>query len=353
MQPISDLPKDLFENVTYHTLRNQAGKFNIRTEDHFLFGYEDKFRGVKKSFSEGQPPFYLSHSETFETTCKTFCGLFGVEPDLLTEFHDEAKTWNAFIVSHSNMVSYEPEYSAQPVLGRLSQFADAQANSFVNFPLIGGFNSYGFDKNPAFFYLVGTPFRALSGSLLTLDNFRFTKDDEKLPFIVGNRSEALARLIDTLVKRFGNARSAFDKLLAQMATQQVLETDFAPVVLDLYNRNRNPQSIQNDDRLRQRVRRLYIDAADSVKKRNTVPWTEFIRFIVRYNQFFFHKEILLESIEELFSRKESYQKFDVLFRRFLNDPGAFIHYVDGQVSDWERIKDTVLDTPGVTGFRPG
>lgn len=348
MKPIEDLPKDFFENVTFYPLDHRAGKYNISTDDYFIFGFEDRFRGVKRAFNEDKLPFYLSHQETFNTTKQIFYELSGFEPDLLTEFHDKDKTWNAFIVTHSSFVKYTQKTKANSSYPLFDYVDAAEDEPFINFPLIGGFNNYSLDKNPAFFYLIGTPFQPDSGSLLTLDNFRFTKVEDKRPFVVDNRKAALDQLVKSIAVRFKGARANFDKLLVKMTTQQILKEEFAPVVLDLYNRNRNPQSIRNDDGLRHRVKRLYINAANSVKKLELVPWTEFIRFIIRYNQFYFYEEILLESVEELFSRKDSYQKFETLFNRFLTDRPSYERYVNGQVIDWERIKENVLNSPTVS-----
>ena len=350
MQPISSLPADFFENVTFHTLDHRAGKFNVSTDEYFVFGYEDKFRGTKQAFDVDKPPFYLLHSETFTIVKEVFAGLFSKKPDLLTVFYDENKIWNAFIVGHSDFVKYDqpnPRINQQADLFAYNSETDRQ---FQHFPLIGGVNSYGFDKNPAFFYLIATPFHKDSGSLLTLDNYRFTKDEEKWPFVEGDRDTARAELILRVIKKFREAESDFEQMLGKMSLKYIRSDEFAPVVLDLYNRNRNPQSIRNDDLLRRRVKRLYLDAKSFTRRRTSVPWTEFMHFIVQYNQFYFDKSLLLEGVEELFSKKESYRKFDRIFQQFVTDPDRFQSYVDDQVREWKRIEKLVLDMPSVTNL---
>lgn len=350
MYPIDSLPDDFFEQVSIHPLDHRAGKFNISTNDYFVFGYEDKFRGTKQAFDINKPPFYLLHSETFEIVQEVFYRLFSQKPDLLTVFHDDDKTWNAFIVGSSDFVEYE-EQTDRYFREQAPLFSEpAENGQFEHFPLIGGFNSYGFDKNPAFFYLIATPFQKDSGSLLTLDNYRFTKDKEKYPFVVGNKPAAIAKLISTITNQFKDAESDFEQLLGSMSAKQIARHEFAPVVLDLYNRNRNPQSIRNDDQLRYRVKRLYLNANGFTSKGAKVPWTEFMHFIVRYNQFHFHKALLLEAVEELFSKKDSYRKFDRLFRQFVTDDTRFKSYVDDQVNDWKRIEKLVMDMPSITNL---
>ena len=360
MKTISSLPKDFFEPVSFYPLDHRAGKFNISTDNYFVFGHEDKFRGIKKAFDVDKPPFYLLHEETFKVAKNVFWKLFNAEPDLLTVFHDVDKTWNAFIIGSSKDVQYEQEdkhneFSDLMQLKSVDERTDEAAilnKDFLHFPLIGGFNNYGFDKTPAFFYLIATPFGESSGSVLAVDNFRFSKDEEKLPFVLADRQNALDQLVKNIAKRFEAAQLDFEQLLESISGKKVIGNIFAPVVLDLYNRNRNLQSILNDDQLRHRVKRLYLDAKKFTDKRIEISWSEFIHFIVRYNQFYFEKTLLLEGVEELFSRKDSYRKFDRLFRQFLIEPDRFSPYVDNQVSDWKRIEKIVLNMPSMTNLQP-
>jgi len=332
MNSIDSLPPDFFEDVTLHKLDHRAGRYNITTDQYYVFGYQDQFRGIKKAYNDDSPPFYLLHKETFEVTRRVFENLFGYPPDQVKVYHDENKTWNAFIVGSSALTRYEQSAAFEP------ENTFAKAAPFVHFPLIGGINNYDLDKNPAFFYLIATPFQKDYGSVLTLDNFRFQKEEDKSLLFSTNRDYSLFALSDIIAKQFKKSEREFNDLLNSIQNQRINSWEFAPVVLDLYNKNRNPESILIDNTLRQRVRKLHMDAQKHLRRQHEVPWTEFIHFITRYNQFELYKGLQLESVEELFSKKEAFQKFDKAFRVFLEYPERFTSYVQSQVNDWQRIE---------------
>ena len=302
MQPIDDLNYGFFEDVTLHPLRNIADLSIITSDDYFVFGHGHKFKGIKKVYENEKLPFYLLHEETFDIAKRVFKNLFGHEPDQVKVYHNDEKTWNAFIVGSKALTKDEgTQYTNSP-------FTFEEAGSFTHFPLIGGINNYDLDRNPAFFYLIATPFKKAQGSLLTLDNFRFHREDDKKIFFSQSREHALSDTIISISRQFEEAAARFDTLLKSIAHHSIPSEAFAPVVLDLYDRNRNPESIRNDERLRSRVKRLFNDAKINHRRYPETSWTEFIHFITRYNQFDLNRGLPLESVEELFSKKEAYRK---------------------------------------------
>lgn len=153
-----------------------------------------------------------------------------------------------------------------------------------------------------------------------------------------------------IAKKFAESQDDFNELMAKMSAESIDREYFAPVVLDIYDRNRNLESIRNDSDLRNRVKILFRDAEEFVEGKSNdfyreitpLEWTEFIYFILRYNHFDFEHEPRLEKVEELFSKKDAYRKFVKLFKNFLNNKNAYHRYVANQVDDWERIREYIL-----------
>lgn len=334
-------PPNFFEPISYHPLAHRAGKFNVDSTQFYVFNHEDQFRGFKSAYSEGSPPFFLFHQEVLDGACQIFRNLFGHEPDLLRFFANEQKTWNAFLVTSQQVAKFDYELTdelfSEPALRQGFNKEDRQP--FRHFPLIGGFNDYAYGGNPAFFYLIATPFRQTTASFLTVDNFRFLQDLDKHPFTQprANRVTLLQSTCRRVTDSFRKERDKFDKLLTEMADYQIDKDYFAPVVLDLYNRNRNVESVRNDDTLRASLRYLYQQADDFSYGQSTLPWSDFIHFIIRYNEFNLDQDWLLKRIEELFAEKRSYKKFNDLFAKFSVDNTRYTRYTADQLSDWRRV----------------
>lgn len=340
MRPIQSLPKDFFEPITFHPLDHRAGRFNVSTKEYYIFNHEDGYRGIKKAFDEKSEPFFLRHEEAFKGACHIFREQFGHEPDLVQWYHDENKTWNAFLVTSQTMKQKAMNKEA-------TLFPTEARDEFRTFPLIGAFNGYSINDHPAFFLIVSTPFEEERGSFLTLDAFRFQSHDDRKLFVgqsPADRKKHLAALSKRIAGGFNLAKNHFDDLIERMRQRTIIKEFFAPVVLDLYNMNRNLESVRNDEELRGRIRKLFTQSENSLFRfRNAVPWTEFIHFIIRYNDYSIGTHSLpLSQVEELFSVKRSYQKFERLFDVFFHDDRRFVQYVDDQMGDWEKVKGLVF-----------
>lgn len=339
---ISTPPANFFEPISYHSLAHRAGKFNVDSTQFYVFNHDDQFRGFKSAYSQGYPPFFLYHREVFDGACQIFKNLFGHEPDLLRFFSNEQKTWNAFLVTSQQVAKFDYEIT-EDLFGekQLRQSLDKKDRQpFRHFPLIGGFNDYAYEQNPAFFYLIATPFRQTTASFLTVDNFRFLQDLDKRPFTEPgiNRAALLQSTCQRVTVSFRKERDKFEKLLTEMASNRIKTDYFAPVVLDLYNRNRNTESVRNDDTLRASLRYLYQQADNFSYGQSSLLWSDFIHFIIRHNEFNLDQDWLLKRIEELFAEKRSYKKFNDLFTKFLGDNARYNRYVIDQLTDWDRVR---------------
>lgn len=356
------LPLNFFEHVTIQPLDHLTDNHRIKTDKYFVFNYQSGFRGFKAAYPEEALPFFLHHEEVFWGACQLFENLFQHKPDLIRFFHDDEKTWNAFLVTSWQLAkneepdvqewavadqdptmygSWQPEYYVPPMRTRHSQYG----KGFEHFPLIGAVNDYGFDKTPAFFYLVATPFRHSLASFLTLANFRFLKDADKIPFARygTNRKAELARICRDVSKQFKREQQEFDQLLSTMSNRVIESEFFGPVVLDLYNRNRNLESIRNDATLRNAIRITYSQARDFSRSTSELLWSDFIHFIIRYNEFDLEEDWLHSRIIELFKEKRSFKKFEEVFRKFLHNNSRYQTYINDQQSTWELIRCEILE----------
>lgn len=317
---------------------SRAGRFNVQSGKHYIFSIEDEFKGIKKSLIEGDLPFYFTHEETFNTACMIYEKMYKKMPTSLYYFHNEEKTWNAFILL-DDLKDHEHFY----------HFFDKSItpkNSY--YQLIGAFNGYGMDENPAFFLLISSPFETSRTSFLTLDSFRFLKDDDKLSCYKFKGNISPAKIIGFVEKRalqFEFEEKKFKELLEKYQKINLDRKYFMPIILDLYNLNRNSESVKNDNKLSKAILDLK-DAANFPLQvfYNNLNWTTFISFIVRYNSFKLNSGIFPKhEIESLFAKKKAYTKFTDMFSKFEVDQKGFKTYANHQLSDWEKVEKIIKE----------
>lgn len=357
------LPTNFFEYVTYDSLNHQASYDKVRTLDYFVFNCGAGFRGFKATYLNEVLPFFLFHEEVFWGACQVFENLFKHKPNLIRFFHDDEKTWNAFLVTSQQLaLTEEPSEEDLTIVDREPDiyggwrpdfpFPPPKAanfgfgKEFKHFPLIGAVNDYGYDKTPAFFYLVATPFRQSKASFLTLANFRFLKDADKLPFARygTDRRGEMARICRDVSRQFKREQQHFDQLLGTMSNRVIDNQFFGPVVLDLYNRNRNLESIRNDATLRNAICATYDQASEFSRLTPKLLWSDFINFIIRYNEFDLEEAWLHSRIVELFKEKRSFKKFEEVFGKFLHNNTRYQTYINDQQSTWELIRNDVYQS---------
>jgi hypothetical protein len=341
MKKIKDLPTDFFEKIELSTLTCMTDKHVIKSKDYYIFSSDNNFRGIKKSSSEGGIPFFLTHKELFDSACLIYEKMYKSSPEYLYYFHDEAKMWNAFIVS-----GYDFDTINAYKDGFFENNMPIQVGDTNGFPAIGASNSYEMDENPAFFYVVTSPVDNRN-TFLTIDNFRFRRAVDREVLLKAKKNNSFTQWMESFAhdkaETFLAAETKFKKLLKDLSVKEVEPQFFAPIVLDLYNKNRNIQSVKNDVELSRDIYKLYNNANGFVDKGryyNGINWTIFVSFILRYTNFDLANGTSFpkEKIEELFSTKDSYQKFRDIFSKFINDSERFDQYAKNQLEDWLKLE---------------
>lgn len=333
------LPLGFFEKIELHPLDNKAGRFNVQSNKHFIFSMEHNFRGIKKALKTKDYPFFFTHQESFETACAIFKELYKKDPTTVYYFHNTDKTWNGFVVSNDDL--NENSY--------LFPSAEAKYN-----PLIGAFNGYGMDENPAFFMLISSPFDSNNSSFLTIDNFRFLYDVDKIslfkvkekenPHIYNFEKGNIESFVKRTAVQFKYEEEIFNKILERYQKINLDEIFFMPIILDLYNQNRNLESIKNDPKLLISILNLKNAAENQMIYSNTLNWGSLISFIVRFNEFSLQSGIFPKTeIEKLFAKKQAYIKFLEVFRKFVDNQSRFENYAKNQLADWLKIEHLIKE----------
>lgn len=340
----SKLPASFFEKIVLHPLDNKAGKFNVQSDKHFVFSMEHNFRGIKKALKRQEHPFFFTHEESFNTACAIFKELYKKDPTSVYYFHHADKTWNGFVVTHEDLI--EETYGSYQLRFPIYE-------SKYN-PLIGAFNGYGMDENPAFFMLISSPFDAKKSSFLTIDNFRFLNDDDKLslykakdkvkPNTFNFDKKSLKSFIVRTAAQFKNEEDKFNNILKKYQKINLDKTYFMPIILDLYNQNRNSESVKNDPKLLKSILGLKNAAEQQMRYSKTLNWGSLISFIVRFNEFSLESGIFPKTdIESLFSKKKAYTKFLEIFKKFLDNQSRFENYANNQLADWLKIESVIKE----------
>ncbi len=335
----SKIPVDFFEKIELNTLDQRAGRFNVQSDEHFIFSIEDKYRGIKRTVKKIGHPFFFTHEETLDTACAIYKRLYKKEPTEVHYFHDEDKTWNGFVVSED-----------------LTNKGVVQTSLFESqyYPLIGAFNGYGMDENPAFFMLISSPFgkEKRRTSYLTIDSFRFLSSVEKecvykekassKPTTYRFKSGPYGEFIEKVTSQFKEEEEIFNSLLKTYQAIPLEEKYFMPIILDLYNKNRNTESVKNDDKLIRSILTLKQAAEKQLRYSEKLTWASFIGFIVRYNEFELVSGVFLKGeIEELFAKKQVYIKMSEIFGKCLHDTVRFNNYAENQLAEWLKIEALV------------
>lgn len=284
-------------------------------------------------------PFYFTHEETFKIACDIYNKLYKKKPTNIHYFHDEEKTWNAFIVSN-DLTNEEYVFNLfdEPTI-------KIHENSY--YPLIGALNGYGMDENPAFFMMISSPFDTSKTSFLSLDSFRFLKEEDKSYYYKSKGvivEEKMQQFVERRALQFKNEENNFKILLKDYQKITLDREYFMPIILDLYNQNRNVESVKNDSKLLKSISDLRNAAEAHLRPFDkNVNWATFISFIVRYNSFDLKSGIFPKhEIESLFSKKKAYTKFIEMFGKFKVDKKSFNSYANNQVSDWEKVKKVII-----------
>ncbi len=337
----STLPISFFEKIELNTLDSRAGRFNVQSDEHFIFSVEDKYRGIKKVFKKKEHPFFFTHEETLDIACEVYKKLYIEEPTSLYYFHDEDKTWNAFVVANEGVYLFDKngELNHQSLLFQQKYY-----------PLIGAFNGYGMEENPAFFMLTSSPFDKFNSSFLTIDSFRFLSGTEKeamykikisdKPNTYRFKIDAINLFIEDVASKFKIKEEDFKILLETYQMIPLEKKYFMPIILDLYNQNRNIESVRNDSKLMKSIINLKKAAELQLRQSiHSLTWGSFISFIVHYNEFNLDSGIYPKAdIEKLFSKKKAYTKFLEMFGKFRRDSKRFNNYAENQLEDWLKIE---------------
>lgn len=340
MQAIfNELPSNFFEPVTYHQLDCRAGKFNVSSDYHYVFNFEDKFIGIKKSPSIHSLPFFLHHEESLKMACMIYEQTFNQMPNELLFFHNEQKNWNAFIVGYRSEEEQLAYYN--------NLFTSSVRADIDYFPMVGAFNTFEFGENPFFSLLITSPFDKGKYSFLSLEDYRFPKDSGNDLLKRQYKGQlfsdaALANTSKIIASSFRDADDQFKQILGEYSGKKLDYSYFAPIILDLYNINRNVESIKNDEKLERKIRHHSELARLFIPKNTAATWTTIIAYMVRYSDFKITNGIFPKNnILDIFAQKQSYKKFETIFSKFVNDEPRFIRYADDQVADWNRIKHLI------------
>ncbi len=340
MQAIFDkLPSNFFEPVTYYQLECRAGKFNVSSEYHYVFNFEDKFIGIKKSQSIHSLPFFLHHEESLKMACMIYEQTFNQMPNELLYFHEKQKNWNSFIVGYRSEGKELAYYN--------NLFTSSIRIDVDYFPMVGAFNSFEFGENPFFSLLITSPFDKHNYSFLSLEDFRFPKDSGNDLLKRQYKGQlfsdaALAKASEIIARTFGDADTKFKQKLIEYSCRELDSSYFAPIILDLYNINRNVESIKNDKKLEKRIRHHFDLANLFIIRNEMATWSTIIAYMVRYSDFKITNGIFpKKNILDIFAQKQCYKKLETIFSKFVNDEPRFIRYADNQVADWNRIKHLI------------
>lgn len=204
--------------------------------------------------------------------------------------------------------------------------------------------------------LISSPFDANDSSFLTIDNFRFLYDVDKISlFKVKEKDEEkndiyhfnknnLESFIKRTAQQFKNEEEIFYNILQNYQKINLDKTYFMPIILDLYNQNRNSESVKNDPKLLKSILGLKNATEQQMRYSKTLNWGSLISFIVRFNEFSLESGIFPKTdIESLFSKKKAYTKFLEIFKKFLDNQSRFENYANNQLADWLKIESIIIE----------
>lgn len=202
--------------------------------------------------------------------------------------------------------------------------------------------------------LISSPFdkEKRRTSYLTIDSFRFLSSVEKecvykekassKPTTYRFKSGRYGEFVEKVISQFVREEKSFNKLLEIYQVIPLEEKYFMPIILDLYNKNRNTESVKNDDKLIRSILTLKLAAEEQLAYSNKLTWASFIGFIVRYNEFELVSGVFPKAdIESLFSKKKAYTKMLEIFGKCLHNSVRFNNYAENQLADWLKIEALV------------
>jgi hypothetical protein len=179
-------------------------------------------------------------------------------------------------------------------------------------------------------------------SFLTIDNYKFTREDIEKYIKSGKDAKVLEDVVLRVIsKKFQEQLKAFVELYSTLDTMTVDKKYFVPVCLDLFNRNRSITSMTNDPNLYKRVENIIKQGNDFIQRNETqIRCTRFIDFIIRFNYFPIDDlDLHRDKVEELFVQKRPYQKIEDIFPRFKKSQTSFKDYLNDQESSFDKINE--------------
>jgi len=148
--------------------------------------------------------------------------------------------------------------------------------------------------------------------------------------------EEARKALPELAQKFRAALREFAKLYYHLRLTKVKRDILVPVMLDLYDTNRNLSTINEDTALRQRVNRR-VDAVRGFLRAQPPNLASLVRFFM-YEDAFDPAAFTRQAAEHVLSERDVYRRLRTrLNQDVVSSPRRLRLYLDGQQLSWEDI----------------
>ncbi len=265
----------------------------------------------------------------------------------------ESKNWMASIIG-------EPKYKTN------GHFAELPSDVFITDrpkstilkdlftfgfkPAIGVVN--GFDYNDDLgFYLLLEPSTASTKDdmhLMTLDAFKFSPLDLQALVKISDIDEQLEKarniLLGKAVNKFQETLEAFIQVYEKLSCWQTQADHLTAICLDVFNKNRNIESVKADTQLSKELS-TFINKAETYF-RNANQMSDLVQFIIRYHDVDFSaKNLDRNKVEQIFVKKKSYGKIVRVLGEMKPTQKSYHDYLESQLSSYRQVYEFLKRLP--------
>jgi len=314
--------KELYFDYDHSPLQNvpkPPNKIFVTSDDYQIISKSQSgsFLGIKEVHElndKTKKTFHIHFESLVNQSKQLFEFLFNQSAEIHDYFKTKDDNWAAFLFSKNKYGVEDFVKDHQARTYELAKLQDKTLNLkiFSHLDLLLG-ASYGYttsDTINLFLLLKTNNSKPENLSFLTLTRFSITRNREFALLSENINENRYIEYFENFIKDdFLDDLGEFIKYYQYFSDITLERENFVPIVLDLYNSNRNSESIKKDKRLKTKINSIIDNSKAFIKHKENLTLASFIDYIIEKNEFKL-EEIGYDrsKIEELFVRKNAYNK---------------------------------------------
>ena len=296
--------QELFFKVSTSPLKAVLSDSKVMSPYYMVLYNEENILGIKPKEEEDTKVFFLENGEVFEAG-KSLSEKISKNIIHTASFTNYRQNRSFFIYENKEAEVIEEglfEPRNKKVLEKLRKYGFQ--------PTIIAENGFDYNDKVMFYLLVALPtnYDSMTGNgFLTISKFRYQ-------YYFNNEKSFIEDIKENCVLKFEQGLEDFIKSYEELDKIQFSNEEQIAISLDIYNRNRNIQTLKSDGRHLNETKK-FIKRAETFYSRSESRASEIIKFIISTHPINFEEEhIRIIDFKEILTEKRAYANSKRLFK---------------------------------------